>query len=208
MHKKHTTWFQSHTTWFQTWPSERFTRPDDLKWWFQSLLSLQFTNDLPLICQLARSCVCVHLILLFTTRTVHYLHSPFGWRALAFMSTWHAYHHANGLKLIYRLHFSWRQLYIYIYIYIYIHTYICIHTFYLAHFGMCLHKIWICYLLFTTLIYYLPHEWVTNDLLTCTTRTVYKWFAVYIFSWRVSAYGVATISRLLQIIGLFCKRDL
>jgi len=82
-------------------------------------------------------------------------------------------------------------IYIYSFIYLYIYKYICV----------CRHQLNICThtYIYTYTRVYLCNIWVAATWMTRDTSKTY----IY-----VKAYGVATISRMLKNIGLFCKRAL
>jgi len=86
-------------------------------------------------------------------------------------------------------------IYIYKYMYIYMCVYICLYMY--QYINICIHICTCMYVLYWYIYFYL------NDLfLTCVHVSIDTEYVC------VCEYGVATSSRLLEIIGLFCKRAL
>ena len=54
----------------------------------------------------------------------------------------------------------------------------------------------------------ISYSYVTRGVFMCVAWRIHTWHLTHVSHLWVESYGVATIGRLLQIIGLFCKRAL
>ena len=108
---------------------------------------------------------------------------------------------------VYKIHI---YTYIYTYKYIYIHMYICIYIYIYIYTYICIY-IYICFNsmsvvgMFSQVSLFTQHKWAVPLKCAMTHTQTMNCGG----SWSQSStgrYGVATISRLLKIIGLFCKR--
>jgi len=124
-----------------------------------------------------------------------------------------AYRHMHTNKCAHTLH---RCVYIhtytclYIHIYIYIHQQMCIHAYIYIHIYIYIHQQMCTY---STPLWNIPANipalvWLRDSLhIYLKKYTDHIYGDVYV-GCLVSWYGAATMSRLLKMIGLFCKRAL
>jgi len=142
----------------------------------------------------------------------------------------HVYNHGNygKYKYIYKyIHiyvYTYTYMYIQMHIYRYIHTYICIYIYIYMHMYTYICKIRSLHQIFSKESS--PPKWqfkiaIKRTVYVCASlyiRTYIRTYMCFEFAciscmywmhvYHYRDYGVATISRLLKIIGLFCKRDL